>query len=92
MKNEQLQFNETIYIILHSLPTHLCFDWCLTPLTTARAMAQPKSARTSVPISNATKRSFQVTPGIPEASLSLSAQSSPDGRYSLYPAEGSDPL
>uniref|UniRef100_A0A673ZRC4 Calmodulin regulated spectrin-associated protein 1b n=1 Tax=Salmo trutta TaxID=8032 RepID=A0A673ZRC4_SALTR len=58
----------------------------------ARAMAQPKSARTSVPISNATKRSFQVTPGIPEASLSLSAQSSPDGRYSLYPAEGSDPL
>nr|XP_046207255.1 calmodulin-regulated spectrin-associated protein 1-B-like isoform X2 [Oncorhynchus gorbuscha] len=58
----------------------------------ARAMAQPKSARPSVPISNATKRSFQVTPGIPEASLSVSAQSSPDGRYSLYPAEGSDPL
>uniref|UniRef100_A0A8C7S990 Calmodulin regulated spectrin-associated protein 1b n=1 Tax=Oncorhynchus mykiss TaxID=8022 RepID=A0A8C7S990_ONCMY len=56
------------------------------------AMAQPKSARPSVPISNATKRSFQVTPGIPEASLSVSAQSSPDGRYSLYPAEGSDPL
>uniref|UniRef100_A0A8C7S959 Calmodulin regulated spectrin-associated protein 1b n=1 Tax=Oncorhynchus mykiss TaxID=8022 RepID=A0A8C7S959_ONCMY len=52
------------------------------------AMAQPKSARPSVPISNATKRSFQVTPGIPEASLSVSAQSSPDGRYSLYPAEG----
>uniref|UniRef100_A0A8C7MFI3 Calmodulin regulated spectrin-associated protein 1b n=1 Tax=Oncorhynchus kisutch TaxID=8019 RepID=A0A8C7MFI3_ONCKI len=44
----------------------------------ARAMAQPKSARPSVPISNATKRSFQVTPGIPEASLSVSAQSSPD--------------
>ncbi|XP_064828778.1 calmodulin-regulated spectrin-associated protein 1-B-like isoform X2 [Oncorhynchus masou masou] len=44
----------------------------------ARAMAQPKSARPSVPISNATKRSFQVTPGITEASLSVSAQSSPD--------------
>ncbi|XP_041727498.2 calmodulin-regulated spectrin-associated protein 1-B-like isoform X1 [Coregonus clupeaformis] len=58
----------------------------------ARAMAQPKSARPSVPISNATKRSFQVTPGIPEASLSVSAQSSPDGRYVLYPAEDSDPL
>uniref|UniRef100_A0A8C8DFP1 Calmodulin-regulated spectrin-associated protein 1-B-like n=1 Tax=Oncorhynchus tshawytscha TaxID=74940 RepID=A0A8C8DFP1_ONCTS len=51
-------------------------------------MEEPKSARPSVPISNATKRSFQVTPGIPEASLSVSAQSSPDGRYSLYPAEG----
>ncbi|XP_031662467.1 calmodulin-regulated spectrin-associated protein 1-B isoform X4 [Oncorhynchus kisutch] len=44
----------------------------------ARSMAQPKSARPSVPISNATKRSFQVTPGITEASLSVSAQSSPD--------------
>ncbi|XP_055776295.1 calmodulin-regulated spectrin-associated protein 1-B isoform X2 [Salvelinus fontinalis] len=44
----------------------------------ARAIAQPKSARPSVPISNATKRSFQVTPGITEASLSVSAQSSPD--------------
>uniref|UniRef100_A0A673YYG9 Calmodulin regulated spectrin-associated protein 1b n=1 Tax=Salmo trutta TaxID=8032 RepID=A0A673YYG9_SALTR len=60
----------------------------------ARAMAQPKSARPSVPISNATKRSFQVTPGITEASLSVSAQSSPDvsNRYFLHPAEDSDPL
>ncbi|XP_042176689.1 calmodulin-regulated spectrin-associated protein 1-B-like isoform X1 [Oncorhynchus tshawytscha] len=60
----------------------------------ARSMAQPKSARPSVPISNATKRSFQVTPGITEASLSVSAQSSPDvsNRYFLHPAEDSDPL
>uniref|UniRef100_A0AAZ3QUY7 Calmodulin-regulated spectrin-associated protein 1-B-like n=1 Tax=Oncorhynchus tshawytscha TaxID=74940 RepID=A0AAZ3QUY7_ONCTS len=51
-------------------------------------------ARPSVPISNATKRSFQVTPGITEASLSVSAQSSPDvsNRYFLHPAEDSDPL
>uniref|UniRef100_A0A4W5N3U9 Calmodulin regulated spectrin-associated protein 1b n=1 Tax=Hucho hucho TaxID=62062 RepID=A0A4W5N3U9_9TELE len=55
----------------------------------ARAIAQPKSARPSVPISNATKRSFQVTPGIPEASLSVSAQSSPDvspSSLSTYPS------
>ncbi|KAJ7993637.1 hypothetical protein DPEC_G00256710 [Dallia pectoralis] len=60
----------------------------------ARAMAQPKSARPSVPISNATKRSFQVTPGIPEAPLSVSAQGSPDvsNRYFLHPAEDSDPV
>ncbi|XP_010874359.2 calmodulin-regulated spectrin-associated protein 1-B isoform X3 [Esox lucius] len=60
----------------------------------ARAMAQPKSARPSVPISNATKRSFQVTPGMAEASLSVSAQSSPDvcNRYFLHPAEDCDPL
>ncbi|KAL0979067.1 hypothetical protein UPYG_G00180120 [Umbra pygmaea] len=60
----------------------------------ARAMAQPKSARQSVPISNATKRSFQVTPGITEASLSVSVQSSPDvcNRYFLHATEDSDPL
>ncbi|CDQ86906.1 unnamed protein product [Oncorhynchus mykiss] len=89
--NKMISFKYTGYIILHLLPTSLLIDTS-TSLTTARAMAQPKSARPSVPISNATKRSFQVTPGIPEASLSVSAQSSPDGRYSLYPAEGSDPL
>ncbi|KAM4615762.1 calmodulin-regulated spectrin-associated protein 1-B isoform 2-T2 [Polymixia lowei] len=38
----------------------------------ARAMAQPKTARPSVPISNATKRSFLVSPGVADA------QSSPE--------------
>ncbi|XP_068460707.1 calmodulin-regulated spectrin-associated protein 1-B isoform X1 [Clinocottus analis] len=53
----------------------------------ARAIAQPKSARPSVPISNATKRSFLVSPG------SADNQSSPEvcNRYFLHP-EDSDPL
>ncbi|XP_029916012.1 calmodulin-regulated spectrin-associated protein 1-B isoform X1 [Myripristis murdjan] len=53
----------------------------------ARAMAQPKSTRPSVPISNATKRSFLVSPGMAET------QSSPEvcNRYFLHP-EDSDPL
>ncbi|XP_077417523.1 calmodulin-regulated spectrin-associated protein 1-B isoform X2 [Vanacampus margaritifer] len=33
----------------------------------ARAIAQPKSSRPSVPISNATKRSFLASPGVPES-------------------------
>ncbi|XP_069562603.1 calmodulin-regulated spectrin-associated protein 1-B isoform X1 [Brachyistius frenatus] len=51
----------------------------------ARAIAQPKSARPSVPISNATKRSFLASPG--------DNQSSPEvcNRYFLHP-EDSDPL
>ncbi|XP_015251057.1 PREDICTED: calmodulin-regulated spectrin-associated protein 1 isoform X1 [Cyprinodon variegatus] len=53
----------------------------------ARAIAHPKSARPSVPISNATKRSFLTSPGVAEN------QSSPEvcNRYFLHP-EGSDPL
>uniref|UniRef100_A0A8C3AJX2 Calmodulin regulated spectrin-associated protein 1b n=1 Tax=Cyclopterus lumpus TaxID=8103 RepID=A0A8C3AJX2_CYCLU len=51
------------------------------------AIAQPKCARPSVPISNATKRSFLVSPG------SADNQSSPEvcNRYFLHP-EDSDPL
>ncbi|XP_056232530.1 calmodulin-regulated spectrin-associated protein 1-B isoform X3 [Seriola aureovittata] len=53
----------------------------------ARAIAQPKSARPSVPISNATKRSFLASPGVADN------QSSPEvcNRYFLHP-EDSDPL
>uniref|UniRef100_A0A3Q3QC75 CKK domain-containing protein n=1 Tax=Monopterus albus TaxID=43700 RepID=A0A3Q3QC75_MONAL len=53
----------------------------------ARAIAQPKSARPSVPISNATKRSFLANPGVSDN------QSSPEvcNRYFLHP-EDSDPL
>ncbi|XP_034547307.1 calmodulin-regulated spectrin-associated protein 1-B isoform X2 [Notolabrus celidotus] len=53
----------------------------------ARAAAQPKSARPSVPISNATKRSFLVSPGAADN------QSSPEvcNRYFLHPEE-TDPL
>ncbi|KAM7018414.1 calmodulin-regulated spectrin-associated protein 1-B isoform 1-T1 [Tautogolabrus adspersus] len=53
----------------------------------ARAMAQPKSARPSVPISNATKRSFLVSPSAADN------QSSPEvcNRYFLHPEE-TDPL
>ncbi|XP_070689557.1 calmodulin-regulated spectrin-associated protein 1-B [Pempheris klunzingeri] len=53
----------------------------------ARAIAQPKSARPSVPISNATKRSFLVSPGVADN------QSSPEvcNRYFLHP-EDTDPL
>lgn len=53
----------------------------------ARAIAHPKSARPSVPISNATKRSFLTSPGMADN------QSSPEvcNRYFLHP-EGSDPL
>ncbi|KAM8759500.1 calmodulin-regulated spectrin-associated protein 1-B isoform 3-T3 [Acanthopagrus schlegelii] len=53
----------------------------------ARAIAQPKSARPSVPISNATKRSFLASPGVADN------QSSPEvcNRYFLHPEE-SDPL
>ncbi|MEQ2279156.1 Calmodulin-regulated spectrin-associated protein 1-B [Ameca splendens] len=53
----------------------------------ARAIAHPKSARPSVPISNATKRSFLTSPGVADN------QSSPEvcNRYFLHP-EGSDPL
>ncbi|XP_046871283.1 calmodulin-regulated spectrin-associated protein 1-B isoform X1 [Hypomesus transpacificus] len=56
-------------------------------LKDVRAITQPKSARPTVPISNATKRSFLVTPGICEASLS--AQSSPEvcNRYFLHPED-----
>uniref|UniRef100_UPI0037E8FF3A calmodulin-regulated spectrin-associated protein 1-B isoform X1 n=1 Tax=Semicossyphus pulcher TaxID=241346 RepID=UPI0037E8FF3A len=52
----------------------------------ARAIAQPKSARPSVPISNATKRSFLASPGADN-------QSSPEvcNRYFLHPEE-TDPL
>ncbi|MEQ2217418.1 hypothetical protein XENOCAPTIV_009574, partial [Xenoophorus captivus] len=51
------------------------------------AIAHPKSARPSVPISNATKRSFLTSPGVADN------QSSPEvcNRYFLHP-EGSDPL
>ncbi|XP_016383388.1 calmodulin-regulated spectrin-associated protein 1-B isoform X3 [Sinocyclocheilus rhinocerous] len=42
----------------------------------ARAMTQPKSARPTVPISNATKRSFLVSPG--GADPALPVQNSPD--------------
>ncbi|XP_028269590.1 calmodulin-regulated spectrin-associated protein 1-B isoform X2 [Parambassis ranga] len=53
----------------------------------ARAIAHPKSARPSVPISNATKRSFLASPGV------VDNQSSPEvcNRYFLHP-EDSDPL
>lgn len=53
----------------------------------ARSMAHPKSSRPSVPISNATKRSFLVSPG------GADNQSSPEvcNRYFLHP-EDSDPL
>ncbi|CAB1429476.1 unnamed protein product [Pleuronectes platessa] len=53
----------------------------------ARAIAQPKSARPSVPISNATKRSFLASPGVADN------QTSPEvcNRYFLHP-EDSDPL
>ncbi|XP_027889059.1 calmodulin-regulated spectrin-associated protein 1-B isoform X2 [Xiphophorus couchianus] len=53
----------------------------------ARAIAHPKSARPSVPISNATKRSFLTSPGVADN------QSNPEvcNRYFLHP-EGSDPL
>ncbi|XP_043096593.1 calmodulin-regulated spectrin-associated protein 1-B isoform X2 [Puntigrus tetrazona] len=42
----------------------------------ARAMTQPKSARPTVPISNATKRSFLVSPGVADPALPV--QNSPD--------------
>ncbi|KAK5932118.1 hypothetical protein CgunFtcFv8_003850 [Champsocephalus gunnari] len=53
----------------------------------ARATAQPKCARPSVPISNATKRSFLASPGVADN------QSSPEvcNRYFLHP-EDSEPL
>ncbi|XP_072243558.1 calmodulin-regulated spectrin-associated protein 1-B isoform X2 [Leuresthes tenuis] len=53
----------------------------------ARAIAHPKSARPSVPISNATKRSFLASPGVADN------QSSPEvcNRYFLH-HEDSDPL
>ncbi|XP_056314716.1 calmodulin-regulated spectrin-associated protein 1-B isoform X1 [Danio aesculapii] len=57
----------------------------------ARAMTQPKSARPSVPISNATKRSFLVSPGAADPVLPV--QNSPEvcNRYFLHPEE-SEPL
>uniref|UniRef100_A0A8C2FI79 Calmodulin regulated spectrin-associated protein 1b n=1 Tax=Cyprinus carpio TaxID=7962 RepID=A0A8C2FI79_CYPCA len=57
----------------------------------ARAMTQPKSARPTVPISNATKRSFLVSPGVADPALPV--QNSPDvcNRYFLHPEE-SEPL
>ncbi|XP_048045293.1 calmodulin-regulated spectrin-associated protein 1-B isoform X3 [Megalobrama amblycephala] len=57
----------------------------------ARAMTQPKSARPTVPISNATKRSFLVSPGVVDPALPV--QSSPEvcNRYFLHPEE-SEPL
>lgn len=56
-------------------------------LSSARAIAQPKSARPSVPISNATKRSFLASP------CAADNQSSPEvcNRYFLHP-EDSEPL
>uniref|UniRef100_A0A8C2FEB3 Calmodulin regulated spectrin-associated protein 1b n=1 Tax=Cyprinus carpio TaxID=7962 RepID=A0A8C2FEB3_CYPCA len=55
------------------------------------AMTQPKSARPTVPISNATKRSFLVSPGVADPALPV--QNSPDvcNRYFLHPEE-SEPL
>ncbi|KAF6727492.1 Calmodulin-regulated spectrin-associated protein 1-B [Oryzias melastigma] len=49
----------------------------------ARAIAHPKSARPSVPISNATKRSFLASPGVADT------QSSPEvcNRYFLHPED-----
>ncbi|XP_051528154.1 calmodulin-regulated spectrin-associated protein 1-B isoform X2 [Myxocyprinus asiaticus] len=57
----------------------------------ARAMTQHKSARLTVPISNATKRSFLVSPGVSDPALSV--QNSPEvcSRYFLHPEE-SEPL
>ncbi|KAM8864883.1 calmodulin-regulated spectrin-associated protein 1-B isoform 1-T1 [Synchiropus picturatus] len=59
----------------------------LQELKDARAVTQPKSARPSVPISNATKRSFLANAGAADA------QSSPElcNRYFLHP-EDSDSL
>uniref|UniRef100_A0A8C1PQE9 Calmodulin regulated spectrin-associated protein 1b n=1 Tax=Cyprinus carpio TaxID=7962 RepID=A0A8C1PQE9_CYPCA len=55
------------------------------------AMTQPKSARPTVPISNATKRSFLVSPGVADPALPV--QNSPEvcNRYFLHPEE-SEPL
>uniref|UniRef100_A0A672ND50 Calmodulin-regulated spectrin-associated protein 1-B-like n=1 Tax=Sinocyclocheilus grahami TaxID=75366 RepID=A0A672ND50_SINGR len=51
------------------------------------AFAQPKSARPIVPISNATKRSFLVSPGVADPALPV--QDSPEvcNRYILHPEE-----
>uniref|UniRef100_A0A673LWL1 Calmodulin-regulated spectrin-associated protein 1-B-like n=1 Tax=Sinocyclocheilus rhinocerous TaxID=307959 RepID=A0A673LWL1_9TELE len=51
------------------------------------AMTQPKSARPIVPISNATKRSFLVSPGVADPALPV--QDSPEvcNRYFLHPEE-----
>jgi len=64
---------------------------CLNIIIAARAMTQPKSARPTVPISNATKRSFLVSPGVVDPALPV--QSSPEvcNRYFLHPEE-SEPL
>ncbi|XP_051972505.1 calmodulin-regulated spectrin-associated protein 1-B-like isoform X2 [Xyrauchen texanus] len=57
----------------------------------AQAITQPKSARPTVPISNATKRSFLVSPGVADPALPV--QNSPEvcNRYFLHPEE-SEPL
>nr|XP_055056689.1 calmodulin-regulated spectrin-associated protein 1-B isoform X3 [Misgurnus anguillicaudatus] len=57
----------------------------------ARAMAQPKSARPTVPISNATKRSFLVSPGAADPTLPVLNSPEVCNRYFLHPEE-SEPL
>ncbi|KAM9392182.1 calmodulin-regulated spectrin-associated protein 1-B [Pholidichthys leucotaenia] len=59
----------------------------LQELKDARAIAHPKSARPSVPISNATKRSFLASPSVADNPSS----SEVCNRYFLHP-EDSDPL
>ncbi|KAJ8339061.1 hypothetical protein SKAU_G00358470 [Synaphobranchus kaupii] len=63
----------------------------LQEIKDARAVLQSKSARPPVPISNATKRSFLVTPGSTDPVVPVQ---NPEvcNRYYLHPAEESDPL
>ncbi|XP_017546498.1 calmodulin-regulated spectrin-associated protein 1-B isoform X1 [Pygocentrus nattereri] len=53
----------------------------------ARAMTQSKSSRPSVPISNATKRSFLVSPGVADPSHPVPNSPEVCNRYFLHPEE-----
>ncbi|KAL6465463.1 hypothetical protein MHYP_G00255960 [Metynnis hypsauchen] len=53
----------------------------------ARAMTQSKSSRPSVPISNATKRSFLVSPGIADPAHPVPNSPEVCNRYFLHPEE-----
>ncbi|XP_041956997.1 calmodulin-regulated spectrin-associated protein 1-B isoform X1 [Alosa sapidissima] len=57
----------------------------------ARSLAQPKSLRPSVPISNATKRSFLVTPGMADPALPVQNSADVCNRYLLHPEDSNPP-
>lgn len=85
-----LLFLCNVYILI-SLNEGIWYGLFSLHLFTARAVIQSKSSRPSVPISNATKRSFLASPGMADSAHPVPNSPEVCNRYFLH-TEESDPL